>query len=77
MTSYDQIVSVEITTDQVLMLLARTTTAIAECEAHAKMLEEEGNEDGVEEFEDTLSILYSLRNNFNHARRKIEETWTK
>lgn len=75
MTSYDQIVSVEVTTDQVLMLLALITTGIAECETHAKMLEED--DESKAEIEDSLSILYSLRNNFAHARKKIEETWAK
>lgn len=75
MKSYDQIVSVEVTTDQVLMLLALITTGIAECEAHAKMLDED--DESKAEIEDSLSILYSLRNNFSHARKKIEETWAK
>ena len=72
---YNQSVSIEMTTDQVLLALATVTTSIAELK---KYLESDGEKDpdAIEETKETIDELLLLFEVFENARGRIEKSWS-
>ena len=72
---YNQSVSIEMTTDQVLLALATVTTSIAELK---KYLESDGEKDpdAIEETKETIEELSLLFDVFDNARKRIEKSWS-
>lgn len=75
MRPYEQIVDVELTTDQVLLVLAMITT----CTVHIGewMKQNPDNKEEIEEIADTIKDIRKLKEVFDNARIRIEESWGK
>lgn len=72
---YNQSVSIEMTTDQVLLSLATITTSIAELKKYLES-DSEKDPDAIEETEETIEELSLLFDVFDNARKRIERTWS-
>ena len=72
---YNQSVSIEMTTDQVLLALATITTSIAELKKYLES-DSEKDPDAIEETEETIEELSLLFDVFDNARKRIERTWS-
>lgn len=72
---YNQSVSIEMTTDQVLLALATVTTSIAELKKYLES-DSEKDPDSIEETEETIEELSLLFDVFDNARKRIERTWS-
>ena len=74
MKSYNQIASVELTTDQVLLSIAIITTSLRELTVY---LEENADDENLEldELRETKTDLSKLLQVFDNARLNIEEYW--
>lgn len=72
---YNQSVSIEMTTDQVLLSLATITTSIAELKKYLES-DSEKDPDAIKETEETIEELSLLFDVFDNARKRIERTWS-
>lgn len=72
---YNQSVSIEMTTDQVLLSLATITTSIAELKKYLES-DNEKDPDAIAETEETIEELSLLFDVFDNARKRIERTWS-
>lgn len=72
---YNQSVSIEMTTDQVLLSLATITTSITELKKYLES-DSEKDPDAIEETEETIEELSLLFDVFDNARKRIERTWS-
>ena len=73
MKPYDQIIDVELTTDQVLLVLAMIATSVSSI---GEWMKQHPNDKGnIEEIEDTIEDMRKLKEVFDNARIRIEKTW--
>ena len=75
MKSYNQIVDIELTTDQVLLVLAMIATCTANIGEWMKQNPED--KESIEEIADTVKDIRKLQEVFDNARIRIEESWGK
>ena len=75
MKPYDQIIDVELTTDQVLLVLAMIATSASGIEEWMK--QHPNDKESIEDIEDTIEDMRKLKEVFDNARIRIEETWSK
>lgn len=75
MKPYDQIIDVELTTDQVLLVLAMIATSVSGVEEWMK--QHPNDKESIEEIEDTIKDIRKLKEVFDNARIRIEKTWEK
>lgn len=75
MKPYDQIIDVELTTDQVLLVLAMITTSVSSIGEWMK--QHPNDRENIEEIEDTIKDMRKLKEVFDNARIRIEKTWEK
>lgn len=75
MKSYNQIVDIELTTDQVLLVLAMIATCTANIGEWMKQNPED--KESIEEIADTVKDIRKLKEVFDNARIRIEESWGK
>ena len=73
MKPYDQIIDVELTTDQVLLVLARIATSVSSIGEWMK--QHPNDRENIEEIEDTIKDMRKLKEVFDNARIRIEKTW--
>lgn len=73
MKPYDQIIDVELTTDQVLLVLAMITTSVSSIGEWMK--QHPNDKENIEEIEDTIKDMRKLKEVFDNARIRIEKTW--
>ena len=73
---YDQIVDIELTTDQVLLCMAMVATSKAEMARHAEINGDKYDDETKEEIEETNEKLDKLMETFSDARKRIEKTWS-
>ena len=73
MKSYDQIIDVELTTDQVLLVLAMIATSVSSIGEWMK--QHPNDRENIEEIEDTIKDMRKLKEVFDNARVRIEKTW--
>ena len=73
MKSYDQIIDVELTTDQVLLVLAMIATSVSSVGEWMK--QHPNDKENIEEIEDTIKDMRKLKEVFDNARVRIEKTW--
>lgn len=79
MKDYNQITTIELTTDQVLLAMATLSASLSEIKA---WLESKGKDkdvppESVESIEETYKDIRELYNVFVVARQNIEQSWTK
>lgn len=75
MKPYDQIIDVELTTDQVLLVLAMIATSVSSVGEWMK--QHPNDKENIEEIEDTINDMRKLKEVFDNARIRIEKTWEK
>ena len=75
MKSYDQIIDVELTTDQVLLVLAMIATSVSSVGEWMK--QHPNDKENIEEIKDTIEDMRKLKEVFDNARIRIEKTWEK
>ena len=75
MKSYDQIIDVELTTDQVLLVLAMIATSVSSVGEWMK--QHPNDKENIEEIEDTIKDMKKLKEVFDNARIRIEKSWEK
>ena len=75
MRPYDQIIDVELTTDQVLLVLAMIATSVSSVGEWMK--QHPNDKENIEEIEDTIEDMRKLKEVFDNARIRIEKTWEK
>lgn len=75
MKPYDQIIDVELTTDQVLLVLAMIATSTSGIGEWMK--QHPNDKEGIEEIEDTIKDMRKLKEVFDNARIRIEKSWEK
>ena len=75
MKPYDQIIDVELTTDQVLLVLAMIATSVSSIGEWMK--QHPNDRENIEEIEDTIKDMRKLKEVFDNARIRIEKTWEK
>lgn len=75
MKPYNQIVDIELTTDQVLLVLAMIATSVSGVEEWMK--QHPNDRENIEEIEDTINDIRKLKEVFDNARIRIEKTWEK
>lgn len=75
MKPYDQIIDIELTTDQVLLVLAMIATSVSSIGEWMK--QHPNNKENIEEIEDTIEDMRKLKEVFDNARIRIEKTWEK
>lgn len=75
MRPYDQIIDVELTTDQVLLVLAMIATSVSSIGEWMK--QHPNDKENIEEIEDTIKDMRKLKEVFDNARIRIEKTWEK
>lgn len=75
MKSYDQIIDVELTTDQVLLVLAMIATSVSSVGEWMK--QHPNDKENIEEIEDTIEDMRKLKEVFDNARIRIEKSWEK
>ena len=73
MKPYDQIIDVELTTDQVLLVLAMIATSVSSVGEWMK--QHPNDKENIEEIEDTIKDMKKLKEVFDNARIRIEKTW--
>ncbi len=73
MKPYDQIIDVELTTDQVLLVLAMIATSVSSIGEWMK--QHPNDKENIEEIEDTIKDMRKLKEVFDNARIRIEKTW--
>ena len=73
MKSYDQIIDVELTTDQVLLVLAMIATSVSSVGEWMK--QHPNDKENIEEIKDTIEDMRKLKEVFDNARVRIEKTW--
>lgn len=73
MKPYDQIIDVELTTDQVLLVLAMIATSVSSVGEWMK--QHPNDKENIEEIEDTIEDMRKLKEVFDNARIRIEKTW--
>lgn len=73
MKPYDQIIDVELTTDQVLLVLAMIATSVSSIGEWMK--QHPNDKENIEEIEDTIKDMKKLKEVFDNARIRIEKTW--
>lgn len=73
MKPYDQIIDVELTTDQVLLVLAMIATSVSSIGEWMK--QHPNDKENIEEIEDTIEDMRKLKEVFDNARIRIEKTW--
>ena len=73
MKPYDQIIDIELTTDQVLLVLAMIATSVSSIGEWMK--EHPNDKENIEEIEDTIKDMRKLKEVFDNARVRIEKTW--
>ena len=71
MKPYDQIIDVELTTDQVLLVLAMIATSVSSVGEWMK--QHPNDKENIEEIED----MRKLKEVFDNARIRIEKSWEK
>ena len=75
MKPYDQIIDVELTTDQVLLVLAMIATSASGIEEWMK--QHPNDKESIEDIEDTIEDMRKLKEVFDNARIRIEKSWEK
>lgn len=75
MKSYDQIIDVELTTDQVLLVLAMIATSVSSVGEWMK--QHPNDKENIEEIKDTIEDMRKLKEVFDNARIRIEKSWEK
>lgn len=75
MKPYDQIIDVELTTDQVLLVLAMIATSVSSIGEWMK--QHPNDKENIEEIEDTINDMRKLKEVFDNARIRIEKSWEK
>ena len=75
MKPYDQIIDIELTTDQVLLVLAMITTSVSSIGEWMK--QHPNDKENIEEIEDTIKDMRKLKEVFDNARIRIEKSWEK
>jgi hypothetical protein len=75
MKPYNQIVDIELTTDQVLLVLAMIATCTANISEWMK--QNPDNKESIDEIADTVKDIRKLKEVFDNARIRIEESWGK
>ena len=75
MKPYDQIIDVELTTDQVLLVLAMIATSVSSVGEWMK--QHPNDRENIEEIEDTIEDMKKLKEVFDNARIRIEKSWEK
>lgn len=75
MKPYDQIVDIELTTDQVLLVLAMIATSVSSVGEWMK--QHPNDRENIEEIEDTIEDMRKLKEVFDNARIRIEKSWEK
>ena len=75
MKPYNQIVDIELTTDQVLLVLAMIATSVSGVEEWMK--QHPNDKESIEEIEDTIEDIRKLKEVFDNARIRIEKSWEK
>lgn len=75
MKPYEQIVDVELTTDQVLLVLAMITTCTVNIGEWMK--QNPNDKENIEDIADTIKDIRKLKEVFDNARTRIEESWGK
>ena len=75
MRQYDQIIDVELTTDQVLLVLAMIATSVSSIGEWMK--QHPNDKENIEEIEDTIEDMRKLKEVFDNARIRIEKSWEK
>lgn len=75
MKPYDQIIDIELTTDQVLLVLAMIATSVSSIGEWMK--QHPNDKESIEEIEDTIEDMRKLKEVFDNARIRIEKSWEK
>lgn len=75
MKPYDQIIDVELTTDQVLLVLAMIVTSVSSVGEWMK--QHPNDKENIEEIKDTIEDMRKLKEVFDNARIRIEKSWEK
>lgn len=75
MKPYDQIIDVELTTDQVLLVLAMIATSVSSVGEWMK--QHPNDKENIEEIKDTIEDMKKLKEVFDNARIRIEKSWEK
>ena len=75
MKPYEQIIDVELTTDQVLLVLAMISTSASSIEEWMK--QHPNDKESIEDIEDTIEDMRKLKEVFDNALIRIEKTWSK
>ena len=75
MKSYDQIIDVELTTDQVLLVLSKIATSVSSVGEWMK--KHPNDKENIEEIKDTIEDMRKLKEVFDNARIRIEKSWEK
>lgn len=73
MKPYEQIVDVELTTDQVLLVLSMITTCTVNIGEWMK--QNPNDKENIEDIADTIKDIRKLKEVFDNARTRIEESW--
>ena len=73
MKPYDQIIDIELTTDQVLLVLAMIATSVSSVGEWMK--QHPNDKENIEEIKDTIEDMRKLKEVFDNARIRIEKTW--
>ena len=75
MKPYDQIIDIELTTDQVLLVLAMIATSVSSVGEWMK--QHPNDKENIEEIKDTIEDMRKLKEVFDNARIRIEKSWEK
>lgn len=75
MKPYDQIIDVELTTDQVLLVLAMIATSVSSVGEWMK--QHPNDKENIEEIKDTIEDMRKLKEVFDNASIRIEKSWEK
>ena len=75
MKPYDQIIDVELTTDQVLLVLAMIATSVSSVGEWMK--QHPNDKENIEEIKDTIEDMRKIKEVFDNARIRIEKSWEK
>ena len=75
MKPYDQIIDIELTTDQVLLVLAMIATSVSSVGEWMK--QHPNDKENIEEIKDTIKDMRKLKEVFDNARIRIEKSWEK
>lgn len=75
MKPYDQIIDIELTTDQILLVLAMIATSVSSIGEWMK--QHPNDKENIEDIEDTIKDMRKLKEVFDNARIRIEKSWEK